>query len=58
MQMDRFGSLIMIGFFALLWYVPFVSNVFWTLVFRFAQWIGIPLLLAVQGLNLFQFWRK
>ena len=56
MQLDRFGSLIMIGFFALLWYVPFVSNVFWTLVFRFAQWIGIPLLLAVQGLKLFQFW--
>jgi Zn-dependent protease len=58
MQLDRFGNLILIGFFILLWYVPFVYNVFWTLVTAFAQWIGIPLSLAAQGLTLFQFWRR
>jgi len=56
MQMDRFGSLIMIVFFMLLWYVPFISDVLWTVVSAITGWIGIPLFLAQEGLTLFRFW--
>jgi Zn-dependent protease len=56
-QLDRFGSFIMIGFFMLLWYVPFISDVLWTVVSAVAGWIGIPLFLAQEGLTLFRFWQ-
>ncbi|GAB4423840.1 MAG: site-2 protease family protein [Anaerolineales bacterium] len=43
--------------FLVLWYVPFVSDLFWGLIFFIARLLGIPLQLAVMGLDLFQFWR-
>jgi Zn-dependent protease len=44
--------------FLVLWYVPFVSSAFWRLVFWIAFRLGIPLDLAILGLNGFQFWRR
>ncbi len=50
------GMLVWIVF-AVLWYVPAVSNVFWNSVFSLAGFMGVPLQLAGLGYNLFQFWR-
>ena len=50
------GMLVWIVF-AVLWYVPAVSNAFWNFVFWLAGLMGVPLQLAGLGYNLFQFWR-
>jgi Zn-dependent protease len=42
--------------FFLLWYVPFINNAFWTLVYSLAQLTGVPLQLAQLGYSSFQFW--
>jgi Zn-dependent protease len=49
------GMLPLVVFF-LLWYVPFVNNGFWRLVFFLASLVGDPLTLVQQGYSLFQFW--
>ncbi len=49
------GMLPFVVFF-LLWYVPFVNNGFWRLVFFLASLVGDPLALVQQGYSLFQFW--
>jgi Zn-dependent protease len=43
--------------FFLLWYVPFISSMFWNFIFFLARLSGIPLQLAGLGLNQFMFWR-
>ena len=43
--------------FFLLWYVPFISSMFWNFIFLLARLAGIPLQLAGLGLNQFMFWR-
>ncbi len=43
--------------FLALWYIPFVGNVFWGLIFLLARTAGVPLLIAIQGLNQFMFWK-
>ncbi len=45
-----------IAVFILLWYVPFVNNAFWNLIFTLAYVVGVPLQLAQLGLTGFQFW--
>jgi len=52
------GGMITVVVFLVLWYVPFVNTAFWRLVFWIALRFGIPLDLAVLGLNSFQFWRR
>lgn len=42
--------------FLALWYVPFLGDLFWGLVFALARWMGIPLELASLGYSLFRFW--
>ncbi|MGZ6316084.1 MAG: site-2 protease family protein [Anaerolineales bacterium] len=49
------GMLPFVVFF-LLWYVPFVNNGFWRLVFFLASLVGDPLTLVQKGYSLFQFW--
>jgi len=56
-QADRLGNILILVFFAVLWYVPFISDAFWTLIFWLVNALGIPLSLAGLGLKLFQFWR-
>ncbi len=51
------GALVWIVF-LILWYVPFINDLFWKLVSLIAKGLGIPLTLAGLGLQLFQFWRR
>lgn len=50
------GVMVWIVFLAL-WYVPFVNDLFWGLIFFLANLLGIPLQLAVLGYDQFLFWR-
>jgi Zn-dependent protease len=43
--------------FLLLWFVPFINNAFWGLIFFISRNLGIPLELAALGFSQFQFWR-
>jgi Zn-dependent protease len=56
-NMEKFSNVIMLVVFVLLWYVPFVNSIFWSIVILLSGWLNIPLSLAVLGLNRFQFWR-
>jgi len=51
------GGLVWIVF-LVLWYVPFVNNIFWDVVFGLAGVMGIPLDLMRLGFSQFMFWRK
>jgi hypothetical protein len=55
--MDRFGQIAMLVVFAIFWYLPVVSGIFWRLVGLIAQLVGIPINLAIMGQDLFMFWR-
>ena len=56
-RVDQASNIIMLAVFFLLWYVPVVNNFFWSVVGWISVQLGIPLSLAVTGLNQFQFWR-
>jgi len=56
-NIDQYSNIIMMVVFVVLWYVPFVNNFFWLAVGWVSLRLQIPLLLAMQGLSLFQFWR-
>ena len=58
MRIDQASAIIMLVVFFLLWYVPFVNNIFWTAVSWIAVQFQIPLQLANLGLTQFQFWRR
>ena len=57
-RITQASNIIMLAVFFLLWYVPFVNNAFWTVVEWISVQMQIPLLLAMTGLNQFQFWRR
>jgi Zn-dependent protease len=57
-RIDQASAIIMLVVFFLLWYVPFVNNIFWTAVSWIAVQFQIPLQLANLGLSQFQFWRR
>jgi Zn-dependent protease len=40
-----------------MWWVPFVRDLFWNLVFVLSLVVGVPLQLAGLGLDQFMFWR-
>lgn len=57
-RVDQASGIIMLVVFFLLWYVPVVNNIFWTVVSWIAVQFQIPLQLANLGLSQFQFWRR
>lgn len=57
-RINRYLTLATLAVFFLLWYVPSVGRAFWGLVFWIASLLGIPLDLAMLGLDGFQFWRN
>ena len=56
-NIDQYSNIIMMVVFVVLWYVPFVNNVFWLAVGWISLRLQIPLSLAMLGLSQFQFWR-
>jgi len=56
-RIDQFSAVITLVVFAALWYIPLVNDLFWKVVLWISTEFQIPTLLAVQGLNQFQFWR-
>jgi Zn-dependent protease len=57
-NIDQYSNVIMLVHFEDLWYVPFVNDIFWTVVFQISPWLQIPLMMAVQCLNLYMLWRQ
>ncbi len=57
-MVSQSGTIIMLVVFFVLWYVPVVNTFFWSVVGYISTWLQIPVQLALQGLTLFQFWRK
>ena len=57
MNIARMGGLLIWIVILVLWRVPFISNLFWGLVFFLAQVAGVPLQLAVLGFDQFLFWQ-
>jgi Zn-dependent protease len=57
LKLDQAGGTLMWVLFLLLWYVPFINTAFWGIVSLLFLLLGLPGPLAMQGLNLFQFWR-
>lgn len=43
--------------FILLWYIPVVNNLFWSVVLSLTHLVGVPLQLAQLGLSGFMFWQ-
>jgi Zn-dependent protease len=56
-RIDQYTAIITLAVFAALWYVPFINDLFWKVVIWILTGFRIPALLALQGLNQFQFWR-
>jgi Zn-dependent protease len=50
------GSAILIVFF-IIWYVPFISNLFSTITLTMSMILGVPIPLASLGYNQFFFWK-
>jgi Zn-dependent protease len=56
-RIDQYTAIITLAVFAALWYVPFINDLFWKVVLWILTGFRILPLLALQGLNQFQFWR-
>ncbi len=56
-RIDQVGNIIVMLLFLALWYVQAVNTFFWQVVFQVSIWLHIPVLLAILGLEQFQFWR-
>ena len=55
---NQFGGYGIWILFFLMWYVPFIGNLFWGISDAIASLMGVPLQLAFLGQSLFQFWIK
>jgi len=56
-QMDRMRSFMMLAVFFLLWFIPAVNNIFWTIIVVIVQFLGVPVSLIDLGQKQFLFWR-
>ncbi|KAF0106868.1 MAG: Zn-dependent protease [Anaerolineaceae bacterium] len=55
-KIARLSAFITLGVFALLWYVPFVNDIFWMVVVLIGRILQLPLDLVLQGYQQFSFW--
>jgi Zn-dependent protease len=56
-QVNRVRAWLPLVVFAALWYVPFINEIFWTVVSLIAMIFGVPFYLVQEGFARFQFWR-
>jgi Zn-dependent protease len=54
----RYGTYITLIFFAILWYVPFVNQIFWNVVIWIGHLLQLPFDVVSQGYSLFRFWKR
>lgn len=57
MQFEQTRGVFIWIVFLVLWFVPFINNMFWSLIFFISRILGVPIQLAIMGLSQFQFWR-
>lgn len=57
MQMDRVRGYMMLIVFFLLWYVPLINNIFWTIIVVIIKLLGVPVNLIDLGQKQFLFWK-
>jgi len=57
LRVAEMSGMLGLGVLIVLWWVPFVRDGFWRLVFTLAQMAGVPLNLAALGLDQFMFWQ-
>jgi Zn-dependent protease len=58
MKISRLGIFITLGVFFLLWYVPFINNIFWDIVGYLGNLLHLPYALVFQGFSEFRFWKR
>ena len=58
MKISKAGIFITLGMFFLLWYVPFVNNIFWDIVGYLGNLLRLPYDLVIQGYSEFRFWKR
>ncbi len=58
MKISRAGIFITLGVFFLLWYVPFINNIFWDIVGYLGNLLHLPYALVFLGYDQFQFWKR
>ena len=57
MRVAQMGSLLTWVVILVLWRIPFVGDLFWSLAIYLAQAVGVPLQLAWLGFDQFMFWQ-
>lgn len=57
-KIAQFGVYITLAVFVVLWYVPFVNNLFWEIVIWLGRFLDLPFDLVRQGYSLFRFWER
>ena len=57
-KIARAGMWITLGVFFLLWYVPFINNLFWDIVAFLGNILHLPFDLVIQGYSEFRFWKR
>jgi Zn-dependent protease len=55
-QMDRFSGMAIWVILLLFWFVPAVSNSFWSTVLRVSTTLGVDWSMVAEGLHRFRFW--
>jgi Zn-dependent protease len=53
----RYGTYITLLVFVVLWYVPFVNQIFWNVVMWIGHLLQLPFDVVSQGYSLFRFWK-
>jgi Zn-dependent protease len=53
----RYSMYITLIVFVVLWYVPFVNEFFWKIIFQIGAFLDLPFDLVLMGYDQFRFWK-
>jgi Zn-dependent protease len=56
-KIARYSVYITLIVFMVLWYIPFINDLFWKVVIGIGQLLNLPFDLALRGYSLFRFWK-
>jgi hypothetical protein len=57
-KIARLSAFITLGVFLVLWYVPFINDLFWETVIWLGRFLQFPFDLVLQGYSQFRFWER